>query len=174
MPKPPAGEQFTPKQSLFILWYTTPGETFFNGVRSAEKAGYKGNVNTLAAMARENLQKPKLAAALRKRVREIYSAADLTAERVLSDIELVRCLALEKGDLSTALKASELHGKYLKLFSERLEVVHSVEDVEDDVLVAMANELMGKIDGLNHAGTAGGNGTAQGAGGDTPGAETTH
>ena len=46
----------------------------------------------------------------------------LTAEKVLRDIERVREMAVESGDYNPALKASELQGKYLKMWTDKVDV----------------------------------------------------
>ena len=53
----------TEKQRLFAECYYTPGsETFGNGVKSAQKAGYKGSYWTLNQIAIDNIQKPTIKA----------------------------------------------------------------------------------------------------------------
>jgi len=55
-------KKLTEKQRLFIERYNVHG----NGVRAAKEAGYKGTDNTLNQVARDNLQKPTIAAEIRK------------------------------------------------------------------------------------------------------------
>lgn len=49
--------RLTGKQHGFVVAYLTNG---FNGTEVARTAGYKGNDNTLAVAACENLRKPKI------------------------------------------------------------------------------------------------------------------
>jgi phage terminase small subunit len=164
----------TGKQALFVRWYTTPGDTLYNGTKSAQKAGYKGPDSTWASIAHENLRKPKIKAEIRKAQKELFSAADITADRILNDIEMTRALALRDGEYNVALKASELHGKYLKMFIDRVENVHTLESVDNDELLGLLSELTGKIDGLDNIIPTGGDATETGGTVDTEGTPTTH
>lgn len=51
---------------------------------------------------------------------------DLTAESVLLNIRRIASLAEEKDDLGVALKACELEGKYLKMFTDKIAVEGSL------------------------------------------------
>lgn len=167
-------DELTPKQRLFVVWFTTPGDTFFNGSQSARKAGYKGSDPQMAVVANQNIRKLNVQAAIREQTRKMYNAADITADRVLSDIEMVRMQAIMKGQYHTALRASELHGKYLKMFADRIEHVHSIDDVTTQDLVEMAQQLAEKVDGFSFPKSIGGNGAGEGSVSDTPGDQTTH
>lgn len=149
--------ELTPKQALFVRHYTTPGDTLFNGTESARQAGYKGSRNIQARQAYENLRKPKIHAAVRRILKEQFGAADLSIERVLNDIEFTRQLALRDGKYNAALKASELHGKYLRMWLDRVEHIHTIEDVTTDELVALAQRLARRIDGFDLNEHPGGN-----------------
>ncbi len=169
-----ADKPLTPRQDAWVHHYTSPGPGLFNGTESASLAGYKGSRNTLAGIGRENLRKPHLWRAVRARINEMYSAANLTVDRVLNDIEMTRQMALREGKFSAALKASELHGKYLKMFIDRVEHVHTLDDVSTEDLMALATRLAGRIDGFDLNGSPGGDAAGPGADADTPGARTTH
>ena len=58
----PELEKLTGKQRAFALAWV--GEARFNGTQAARIAGYKGDDNTLCAIGRENLGKPRVRAAL--------------------------------------------------------------------------------------------------------------
>ena len=137
----------TNKQRAFIEEYLVD----FNGTRAAERAGYKGNDATLAAIASENLTKPKLA----KRIADRFATKIMTADEVLSRLSgmaradisefvtdagaidwdavrdqgyLVKKIAHYKGkqsviELHDAQTALQLVGKHLRLFVERTENV---------------------------------------------------
>jgi len=62
----------TAKQKAFIEEYLTD----FNATRAAERAGYGGDDNTLAAIGSENLRKPKIAEAIGKRLAEKAMTVD--------------------------------------------------------------------------------------------------
>jgi hypothetical protein len=59
-PIPSMGKEFTPKESRFIFWYTSPGtEAFLNAGRAAIRAGYRPkNAVTQAYLLK---QKPRIA-----------------------------------------------------------------------------------------------------------------
>jgi hypothetical protein len=48
---------------------------------------------------------------------------NITVDKILADLEHTRLLALEKGDLSTATRCSELQGKHLAMFFAKQEVI---------------------------------------------------
>ena len=49
---------------------------------------------------------------------------DITAQKVLTDIETARTMALTKGDMGSAIRASELQGKYIGMFEDRVPAVN--------------------------------------------------
>lgn len=61
------------KQQVFVDNYFLCD---FNGTEAAAKSGYKGNRQTLAAIASENLSKPHIQAAIQARMREKTMQAD--------------------------------------------------------------------------------------------------
>lgn len=140
-----------------------PGDTFYNATKAAQNAGYKGKDNVLSVTGYHNLRKPKIAAAIRARQKEMFSASDVSVDKVLMDIEIVRQMAIRDGNHQAALKASELHGKYLKMFAEKIEHLHTMDDVSTDALVDLAQSLAGKIDGFGFALDTGGHGAGKGA-----------
>lgn len=58
----------TDKQKAFVAAYLSNG---FNGTRAAQAAGYKGDDNTLAAIASENLRKPKIRQAIDSQMNQL-------------------------------------------------------------------------------------------------------
>lgn len=62
----------TSKQQAFIHEYLID----FNATRAAERAGYSGDDNTLAAVGYENLRKPQIEEAIQKRLQEKAMSAD--------------------------------------------------------------------------------------------------
>jgi phage terminase small subunit len=73
--------QLTAKERLFIAHYF--GEARGNGTKAMRLAGYKGDDNTLAVGASQNLRKPKIAAEIERRMADIYSKAQVL--HVLAD-----------------------------------------------------------------------------------------
>ena len=104
-----------PKEQLFCSHYTAIGTpTFCHAERSAIQAGYseKSARNSATALLKR--------ADIQKRIAELnnenLSRNRVTTDKVLRDLENTRILALDKQDLSTATRCSELQGKYLALF----------------------------------------------------------
>lgn len=170
----PVTRPLTGKQEAFVRWYTTTGETLFNATRSAEKAGYKGSEGTLAQVGYENLRKPEIAKAIQAQLRRQYSAADLTIERVLRDIEMVRQLAIAEGRFQAALRASDMHGKYLKMWTQKIEHLHTIEDATTEELLVLFRQIAGNIDGFDLSELIGGDGPAPGGVPDPSRNPTTH
>jgi len=107
------------KADSFCVHYTTLGaETFGRAERSAIAAGYgaKSARNRGTAL----LKKPEV----RARISELHDVNMrqnfLTTAKVLNDLEAVRIQAVERNDLAAAIRASELQGKHLMMFSERM------------------------------------------------------
>ena len=143
-----AGE-LTIKQALFVEEYVRNG---MNGGEAAAVAGYNGNKATLYNQARKLLQKPMVRKALQELTRKSMEAAEITVEKILADLELAKSEAMipkmdangnMKRELGSFLKATELQGKYLKMFSDKVEIsgsvktTHDLTDVPTEVLERM-------------------------------------
>lgn len=159
-----SAKELTGKQRAFVRAYTTVGPGLFNMTQAAKLAGYTGGPNTLAVTGRENLRKPHINKAIRLEFAERYHAADITVDRILNDIELTRQLALQAGQFSAALRASELHGKYLKMFMDRVEHIHTLDDVSTEDLIALASRVAKRIDGLDFSSSDRGDAADDGVG----------
>lgn len=146
----PKGNKLTLKQAKFVKEYVKTG----NGTESVKRAYQISDDNVAGAMAHENLRKPKIAS-------HIQSAAEklgLNAEYVLSGIKEVfefnkqkRIKAKQVGqetyheeemiDAQACLKAGDLLGKHLKLFTpeekETQAQVNIVVNQIDDKLKAI-------------------------------------
>lgn len=105
-------KKLTNKQRLFVEAYLATS----NGTDAARKAGYKGNDNTLASVAKENLRKPQIANFLEKRV----ETAIISANEILTGVKGIAFNKSEK--TSDRLKAYELLGKHLELWTEKQKV----------------------------------------------------
>ena len=68
----------TGKQAKFVEEYLQD----FNATRAAQRAGYSGNLNTLAAIGSENLRKPNIAQAIKVRLQESAMSADEVLQRL--------------------------------------------------------------------------------------------
>jgi phage terminase small subunit len=122
--------KLTTKQKLFAEAYlATP-----NGTDAARKAGYKGNDNTLASVAKENLRKPQISDLIQNRIESIgMSANEIIIE--LSVIAKTELSATEHIKATDKIKALELLGKRFAMWTEnhkhegdiRIEVVYTNE-----------------------------------------------
>lgn len=127
--------KLTPKQSLFVKEYLVD----LNATQAAIRAGY--SAKTAGAIGTENLQKPIIQQAIAEQSKERAQKVNITAEYVLQTIKntIERCAQAEpvfdregvatgefQFDAGAVLKGSELLGKYLKLFTEKVD--HSSSD----------------------------------------------
>ena len=71
--------ELTPKQQKFVSSYLELG----NGVAASRIAGYKGNSNTLAVVASENIRKPNIKAAIKSKIKD----ADMGQDFVLKHLK---------------------------------------------------------------------------------------
>jgi hypothetical protein len=171
---PPEEKPLTGKQALFVRAYTSPGEALFNGTRAAEIAGYGGDAPVLAGIAYENLRKPHIARAVQAELARSFTASNLTVERVLRDVELVRQLAIRDGRYQAALRASDLHGKFLKMWVSKIEHLHTIEDASNEQLLELLGALLKQVDGINLARLIAGDGPAASGVPDPARAPTAH
>ena len=109
----------TIKQKKFINHYIKTS----NGVEAAKLAGYAGSYNTLGVVAHENLNKPKIKAAISERLSNLKMSADkvlvVLSQQAKSDyaeylqadggIDLESLLADGKGHLIKSVKRTK-HG----------------------------------------------------------------
>jgi len=65
--------KLTPKREAFAENYLSNG---FNGTEAARAAGYKGNDQTLAQVAHENLRNPEIASRVRARIEGLAASAN--------------------------------------------------------------------------------------------------
>jgi phage terminase small subunit len=90
-----------------------------NATQAAIRAGY--SAKTAALIAHENLTKPNIQEAIQKAQLERAKRLQRTADDVLADIRRIGQKAEETGEFNPALKAAELEGKYLGMFTEKVE-----------------------------------------------------
>jgi len=107
--------KLTHKQQCFADEYIVD----LNATQAAIRAGY--SKRTAQRIGSENLSKPLVAQAIQIAMDKRAARSQLTAQKVLDDIERVRGIAEGDGELTTALKASELQGKHLKMFTDKIE-----------------------------------------------------
>ena len=91
-----------------------------NATQACIRAGY--SEKTANRIGAENLSKPVIKNEIDrlKAIRE--KKVELTAEKVLKDIERVRGKAEDTKQFNVSLKASELQGKHLAMFTEKHQV----------------------------------------------------
>ena len=116
----------TPKQQRFVEEYLID----FNATQAAIRAGY--SAKTARAMGSENLTKPYLAAAIEAGQKSLTARAELTQEEVLRDLALVKADAMQvvfdkdgnrvMADRGAALKALELQGRHLVMFTDKQQI----------------------------------------------------
>ena len=133
----------TPKQRKFIRWYLSE-EVSQNGAEAARRAGYKGNSGTLRQIAHENLKKPPIAEAIAEGLERALKGAEISVESVLKRLARVGEEAYNDRNWPAAIRACELQGKYLKMFTDRVEHVQSIEDMPLAELKRIAKEVMEK------------------------------
>lgn len=100
-------QKLTLKQSRFVDHYLATG----NATKSAELAGYNSNLRTYRQIGYENLTKPDIVKALQAKLIK----DKINPTYVLSGISTIADDSLKDSD---RLKAYELLGKYLKLFTD--------------------------------------------------------
>jgi hypothetical protein len=108
--------ELTPKMMRFIVEYLKDS----NGVQAAIRAGY--SESGAGTQANRLLKNDKIQQEIAKRASKTLDRVELSIEKVLRNIEEVRDLAIAKGRLGEALKASELQGKYLKMFTDKIDL----------------------------------------------------
>jgi hypothetical protein len=104
--------QLNPQETLFCDLYGDPeSETFGNASKSAELAKYSQPHNSGWKLKQRQVVKDRL--------NQIYERNKAGIGKVMADLENERLLAIKKGDLSSAIRASELQGKRLGAFSDK-------------------------------------------------------
>jgi hypothetical protein len=94
------------------------------------------------------LAKPHVAAAVQVKLAKALAGSEVTVEAVLRRLQVIGDRALADGQYAAAARCAELHGKYLKMFTDRIEHVGTIEDVTTDQLTALLGEIVerGAID----------------------------
>lgn len=103
------------KQQLFVNEYLVD----LNATQAAIRAGY--TTRTAHDTGYHLLHKPEVAEAVRRALAERAEKLQLSSEDILRSIVDIRGKAVTDGKLSQALKANELLGRHLRLFTDRLE-----------------------------------------------------
>jgi phage terminase small subunit len=103
----------SPKRAEFVRQYLIDR----NGTQAAIRAGYRApNAHVTASRL---LDDEEVRRAIDEKTEKLAAKLELSAEKVLADIERIANDAHNAADFSAALKGKELLGKHLKLFIER-------------------------------------------------------
>jgi hypothetical protein len=120
-------EHLKPTEIRFVESYIATG----NVAEAARRAGYRADNPQYANRAGSQLmQRPLVRNAIDQAYRQAAKSLRLTTQKVLIDIERVREKAETEGNYAMALKASELQGKYLKMWQDKTDItVHNNQQI---------------------------------------------
>jgi phage terminase small subunit len=117
-----------------------------NGSDAARKAGY--SPHTSKEKACELLKRDDVQLAIQTAFDARAYRLELSADKVLQNIIDIEESARTKENYRDALKANELLGKHLKLFTDRQEIEHSgsapvtiIDDIDDIVAIPENKQL---------------------------------
>ncbi|MGD0586704.1 MAG: terminase small subunit [Oryzomonas sp.] len=130
----------THKQALFVDEYLVD----LNAVQAAIRAGY--STRSAYANAYKMLQRHDVAEGIRRAVEERAERLQLSSEDVLRSIVDIRGKAVTGGKLTQALRANELLGRHLKLFTDRVEYAGPDGGAIEFSDIELSNRLLTLID----------------------------
>jgi phage terminase small subunit len=113
--------KLTERQKMFCKEYIVD----LNAKQACIRAGY--SEKTAKQIGSENLSKPYLQEEIARLMKSREERVKLTADKVLEDIERVRTLAEGSEQYSVSLKASELQGKHLAMFTDKQQINGQIE-----------------------------------------------
>ena len=129
-------DPLTPREEVFAAAYSCPeSDSYGRATRSAAAAGYAEPHNAAWRLRR----RPRVVA----RIAQYQAATMATIGKVFSDLENQRLLALAKDppDVQAANRASELQGKHLAMFTDRVVVDEVVVHEYDAVRAVECNRI---------------------------------
>ncbi len=136
----------TPKQAAFVDEYLID----LNSTQAAIRAGY--SAKTAEWIGPQLLGKTHVAAEIAKRMEDRSKRTEITQDRVLTDIELIKQDAMRKSydkngneamiNHTSALKACELQGRHLQMWNDK--VALTIETTTDEELHARIADLARK------------------------------
>ena len=136
------GERFevTPRSRDFVDEYLVD----LNATQAAIRAGY--SEKTAYSIGQRLLKNVEVQAMIANRMEERSKRTEITQDRVLTDIELIKQDAMRKAydkngneamiNHTSALKACELQGRHLQMWNDKMAI--TIESITDE-------ELNGKI-----------------------------
>ncbi len=108
--------KLTERQKMFCKEYIVD----LNATQASIRAGY--SEKTARQIGSENLSKPYIQDEIASLIKEREERVKLRADKVLEDIERVRTLAEGSEQYNVSLKASELQGKHLAMFTDKQQI----------------------------------------------------
>jgi phage terminase small subunit len=136
-------EQLTPKQQRFVDEYLVD----FNASEAAKRAGY--SPRSAHVQGCQLLKNPKVSRAILKRRTAMQEKIEVTQEWVLSKLVLAAERNMKDGEAnSVAVRALELLGKHLALFTERTELTGKDGGPIDMSVEDARKELRRQLDGV--------------------------
>lgn len=139
-------DPLTPLEEVFAAAFANvESVTYGNATASARVAGYKSPENAAWRLRRRPRVMAKIAAHQKGTI--------ATIGKVFSDLENQRLLAIAKGDIQAANRSSELQGKHLAMFTDRVLVDEVVRHEYDAKIAAEVCHLARQR--LENAGPAG-------------------
>ena len=124
-------QKLTEKQKNFCREYLVD----LNATQAAIRAGY--SKKTAGEMGHETLKKPQIQKQLQKTMNKRAEKTEITAEMVLKDINEIKTRTMRTGkefDAKSALKALELLGKHLVLFTDKIQ--HGFDDATLNMILS--------------------------------------
>lgn len=128
--------KLTPRQAAFVKEYLVD----LNATRAAKEAGY--SAKTAHSAGPRLLAHVDVAAAIKSALDKRAAKLELTADGVLRDLVRLSEAAEQAKDWGPAIKARELLGKHLKLFTDKVE--HSGDQAITVVVQSLAEPKKGK------------------------------
>ena len=136
----------TPKQAAFVDEYLID----LNATQAAIRARY--SAKTEGWIGNQQLAKTQISAEIAKRMEDRSKRTEITQDRVLTDIELIKQDAMRKAcdkngneamiNHTSALKACELQGRHLQMWNDK--VALTIETTTDEELHARIADLARK------------------------------
>lgn len=108
--------KLTAKQERFIQEYLID----LNATQAAIRAGY--SKRTANRIATENLSKPGIKDAIFEAQKKLAEEAKLTQQKIIEQLQADHDGAKEAEQYGAAVKATELMGKHIGMFSDRLKI----------------------------------------------------
>lgn len=112
------GKKLTPKEQIFcnqIVKGVNPSQAYINAYKPTNQ-----NKNTIATQAQKILRKPHIVPIIEQGRKEIQQEIVYTAKDSFNSLLYAQQMAEEQKNVQAWLKAEELKGKLLGLYTERI------------------------------------------------------